>query len=235
MPTNVIVAGESGIGKSSLINLITGQQLAATSNDSTTCTLSPHSYKTCIRGYDFTLWDTPGFNDGLDCRSDSTTSCSALVRSLIQRLQHQNGADIDLVLYCFPAARAKSNLLKNYRAICSLLPPSTPIAAVVTRLERYEGGMEGWWLKNEAELTKFEMTFVDHACVTALQDSASLTPSIRQRIEDSKGALKSLLIRACHPHCITPLTPIFPSLPLQESKKRESEVNPSCGIMPAYS
>lgn len=221
---NVVIAGESGIGKSSLINLIAGQQFARTSNDASVCTLAPQSYNVRIDGRDFLLWDTPGFNEGLT-DAPRTTNYSEVFRSFLQRMSFEG--EIDLLLYCIPASRARIAMVKNYQAICSVVPPTTPIVAVVTRLERYPDQMEDWWANNEDDLQSLGMNFAGHACVTALPDSGAraLPSSIYHRVAESRKALRNLIRRTCLPYCISPSVVAFPSspLPLHESLQTESE------------
>jgi hypothetical protein len=59
-PRNVVVCGETGAGKSSLINLIAGRVVAETSPDAPPCTTIHPSYDVMIEGQSFRLWDTEG-------------------------------------------------------------------------------------------------------------------------------------------------------------------------------
>lgn len=225
---NVIVAGESGIGKSSLINLITGHQLANTSNDSSACTLSVKGYRTSIDGHDFVLWDTPGFNEGLGAAP--SVNYLDTFRSLIEGLGPRGG--VDLVLYCMLASRAKIALMNNYFAVCAHIPKSTPVVVVVTSLERCPGRMEDWWIHNQPELTRLGMTFVDHACITALPDCVTLSPLIRERIADSRKTLRDVIRRACLPYCISPSLVSFPTSSLSLEPTRldpETTHDPASG------
>ncbi|KIJ58417.1 hypothetical protein HYDPIDRAFT_102695 [Hydnomerulius pinastri MD-312] len=205
---NVIIAGESGIGKSSLINLITDQEVAQTSNDSTACTLQTRSYKFSIDGHDFLLWDTPGFDEG------SMTVANArfpelMVRTLVQRLKNAGG--IDLLVYCMHGNRAKTGLVNSYKVIRSLVPTTVPFVAVVTRLERYPNQIEDWWAKNEHELSNFGMEFADHACITALPDSSTLPALFRERLSHSRTTVQDLIRTNCCPYAISPTLVSFPS------------------------
>lgn len=223
---NVIVAGESGIGKSSLINLIADQQPARTSSDSVVCTVAPESYSVRIDGHDFLLWDTPGFNEGL---TDSPrTNYSAQLHSFLRRMSFEG--KIDLLLYCIPASRAKMAMVNNYRAICSVVPPTTPIAAVVTHLERHPGQMEDWWANNGHDLGSLGMNFVGHACVTTLPASGTrvLPSSIYERVAESRKALRSLIRRVCLPYCISPSVVAFPSSPLSLYESTQTEFEGPC-------
>ncbi|KIJ12194.1 hypothetical protein PAXINDRAFT_14965 [Paxillus involutus ATCC 200175] len=201
---NVVIAGESGIGKSSIINLITGRNVAKTSNDTAACTLQVESYNAHIDGRDFEIWDTPGLEEG------SVTAVNArLSEVVIQSLQQlkRNGG-IHLLVYCMHGNRAKAAILNNYKAICSLVPPTTPVVAVITRLERYQDRMEDWWSKNASELSGLGMEFADHACITALADSSRLSPALRERVAHSRRAVRDLIRRSCP---VPPPQVMFPS------------------------
>ncbi|KAG6336383.1 hypothetical protein ID866_2703, partial [Astraeus odoratus] len=211
---NVIIAGESGIGKSSLINLIADQQLASTSNDSDACTIAPESYKICIDGRDFVIWDTPGCND----LKASSASYPTLMHTLIRRLKQEN---VDLLVYCLSGSRAKTALVKTYQTIRGLIPQSTPMVAVVTQLERYKGRMDDWWSRNEQELAKLGMSFADHACITGLRERDGVTPSFLERVADSRAVLRSLICRACPPQRATPKFATFSLPPLVELEESE--------------
>ncbi|KAF9225761.1 hypothetical protein BS17DRAFT_670690, partial [Gyrodon lividus] len=186
---NVIIAGESGIGKSSLINLISGQNLAKTSNDTTACTLQVESHKVLIDGHDFELWDTPGLDE---CSATFVnTRFSETVAKSLQGLKRRAG--IHLLVYCMHGSRAREAVLSNYKAIRSLVSPTTPVVVVVTRLERYQDCMEDWWSKNAPELSNLGMNFADHACITALPDCSSLSPTARERRAQSRSAVRDLI------------------------------------------
>jgi len=195
---NVVIVGEHGIGKSSIINLIAGRNVAKTSNDSAACTLQVESYTACIDGKYYELWDTPGLEEG--SASLENTRFSDAVESL-QRLE-----GIDLLVYCMHGSRAKAALLNNYNAIRSLVPSTTPVVAVITRLERYRNCMEDWWSNNVSELSSFGMEFADHACITALPYSNTLLPAFRERLVHSQSAVRNLIRRGCSSHVLA-----FPS------------------------
>jgi len=57
---NFIVFGEMGVGKSSLINLIAGKDLAIASSSATSCTLQSTEYKVKLHDsqYEVNLYDT---------------------------------------------------------------------------------------------------------------------------------------------------------------------------------
>ncbi|KIJ61803.1 hypothetical protein HYDPIDRAFT_30881 [Hydnomerulius pinastri MD-312] len=207
--TNVINAGESGIGKSSPVDLITGQGVGQTSDDATACTLRTASHRFSIDGHDFVLWDTPGFDEG------SMTVINArfpevMVRTLVQRLKNAGGIDL---VYWMHGNRAKTGLVNSYKFIRSLVPTTVPFVAVVTRLERYPNQMEDWWAKNEHELSNFGMEFVDHACITAPPGSSTLPASFCERLTHSRTTVQDLIRTNCCPYAISPTLASFPSRP----------------------
>lgn len=71
---NVVLAGETGVGKSSLINLIANKNIAGVSNDSLGCTSEIQNYHTVIGRDSFEIWDTPGLDEGPGAKRVGYTS-----------------------------------------------------------------------------------------------------------------------------------------------------------------
>lgn len=215
---NVVFAGECGTGKSSLINLIVGRDVAETSNDTATCTTEVRSYKVSIDGCTLKLWDTPGLDEGSTTRAN-TRSSEALVKSL-HRLKSKG--DIHLLVYCMHGSRAKAALLKHYETIRGSLLPSVPIVAVITRLERYQDRMEDWWSNNAQELAGLGMNFADHTCTTTIPDCRGLPSAFRERLIYSQRAVRDLIRRNCPLQLLPvrfPVTPV-PDLAIRGQKVR---------------
>lgn len=204
---NVVLVGECGTGKSSLINLIVGRNVAKTSSDTTACTMEVRSYKVPIDGCNVRLWDTPGLDEGSTTRANARSS-EALVKSL---LRLQSKGDIHLLVYCVHGSRAKAAFLKHYETIRNLLPPAVPIVSVVTRLERYPDRMEDWWSNNAEELAALGMNFPDHACITTVPDCHGLSSVARDRLVHSRTAVRDLIRRNC-PSQLLPVK--FPGTPV---------------------
>lgn len=201
---NVVLAGECGTGKSSLINLIIGRDVAKTSNDTAACTTEVRSYKVSIGGCNLKIWDTPGLDEGSTTRAN-TRSSEALVKSL-HRLKSQG--EIHLLIYCMHGNRAKSALLKHYEIIRDSLLPTVPIVAIITRLERYQNCMDDWWSNNAQELATHGMNFSDHACITTVPDCHGLPSSFRERLIYSQRAVRDLIFRNCRTLVKFPAIPI---------------------------
>ncbi|KIJ67479.1 hypothetical protein HYDPIDRAFT_25932 [Hydnomerulius pinastri MD-312] len=63
-PRNIVIAGETGVGKSSLINLVVGEDAADTSNDAVGVTTEAKYHSWMVGDQEFRLWDTPGLGEG---------------------------------------------------------------------------------------------------------------------------------------------------------------------------
>ena len=137
---NIIVFGETGVGKSSVINLIIGEKRAHTSNDVLGCTFKHERYGIELQGVPFALWDTTGLDEG----SEGTVPADIAENNLsllMEELARTGG--IHLVIYCIRGSRLTRALKHNYDlfyvAICRR---KVSVALVVTGLEHQEGGME---------------------------------------------------------------------------------------------
>ncbi|KAF8548921.1 hypothetical protein OG21DRAFT_664093 [Imleria badia] len=162
---NIILFGESGVGKSSMINLIAGRYIAETSPDVRPCTMSHKAYYFPVNGRSYYIWDTVGLEEPeLACNG----YLAAIEQSyeLIQHLTEQGG--VDLLLFCIRGNRVTGTTQSNYRLFHEVLcRSSVPIALVITHLER-EDDMEDWWKRNMKNLGKYGIKAVGHACVTGL-------------------------------------------------------------------
>ncbi|KAG2127588.1 P-loop containing nucleoside triphosphate hydrolase protein [Suillus bovinus] len=111
-PRNVVLYGESGVGKSSLINLIMGRDAAKTSPDALACTTTHVPYDVTISGQRFRLWDTAGLNEG----SEGTVPAVIAERNLTTFLRGLNQEDgVHLLIYCVRGTRATKALQTHYK------------------------------------------------------------------------------------------------------------------------
>ncbi|KAH7887161.1 P-loop containing nucleoside triphosphate hydrolase protein [Phlebopus sp. FC_14] len=180
---NVVVTGKTGVGVSSLINLITGSASAPISTNVKPCTISFKAYNVIIHGTHFRLIDTPGF--------DGPTDKSANITKSLAEFTFKYG--IDLVVHCIRDNDVGS---QAYHAIRSVVSPDVPIVTVVTALEGYGSSMDEWWSRNEAALKRRQITFSDHACVTTLAPDTS-DAELQARLMKSAEEVKHLILRSC--------------------------------------
>ncbi|KAF7979189.1 hypothetical protein HWV62_43110 [Athelia sp. TMB] len=161
-PANVIIFGEAGAGKSSLINLIRDDNAATSTSSADGCTFESKSYDVTIGDTNIRLWDTVGLSEG-DFGNVDTKRAIAGLYSLATHLQ--NG--VSLLVYCIRGRITQAtvtNYMMFYKGICQT---QVPIVLVITGLEQQEPNMESWWKENEQDFTNEGMKFVGHACITA--------------------------------------------------------------------
>ncbi|KIK69371.1 hypothetical protein GYMLUDRAFT_255891 [Collybiopsis luxurians FD-317 M1] len=196
-PTNVILFGSTGCGKSSIINMLLDNQSnpAPTSNGTMGCTAEPNSYTTTIEGHNYQLYDT----NGLDQGSMGTVSSKDALINLYHLLRDLQGG-ITLLVYCIRGPTFISGFKQNYDILFNgFCHKSIPIVLVVTGLEDEEPDMESWWKTNGENFTVNGMHFNGHACVAA-------TPGKRMRngrnskqaeYDESRVVLRNLIIEQC--------------------------------------
>lgn len=191
-PRNVVLYGESGVGKSSLVNLIMGRDAAKTSPDALACTTTHAPYDVTIGGQCFRLWDTAGLNEG----SEGTVPAAVAKRNLTKFLRGLNQEDgVHLLIYCVRGTRATKALRTDYKTFSAVIRDSkVPTIIVVTCLEDFRPVMKEWWHKNKDELATYGMQFSGYACVTTLKDEPAESPDIHQRRAQSyEDVCKSIL------------------------------------------
>ncbi|KAG1852179.1 P-loop containing nucleoside triphosphate hydrolase protein, partial [Suillus subluteus] len=162
---NAVVFGESGAGKSSLVNLIAGKDVAVSSSETRGCPSGTSAHGILIQNETLkvNLLDTAGLDEdpeGAVPDKEARRISKKLVRTLMEQ------GDIHLIIYCVRGERLIQTLRRNYEFIQSQVKRKVPIVLVVTSLESYEPDMEKWWRLNENTISKFGMTFAGHACVT---------------------------------------------------------------------
>ncbi|KAG0704684.1 kinase-like domain-containing protein [Suillus ampliporus] len=192
-PLNVLLFGETGVGKSSVINLIMGRDAAQTSPDAETCTLEHTSHEVILGTRRFKLWevssvDSMGFFQ--------TLFYKWRLKKSYKKLYKDDG--VYLLLYCMRGSRAQRALIRDYKFFTNVVGPTAnaggvPVAAVVTCLEDYPNDLDKWWPKNKDNLESLGMRFSAHACITSLPNDPNASPAMRARRQRSEQVIRSLI------------------------------------------
>ncbi|KAG2034006.1 P-loop containing nucleoside triphosphate hydrolase protein [Suillus americanus] len=144
---NVVIFGETGSGKSSLINRITQHVLAEISNDALGCTSTSERYPVEISGGKYVLIDTPGLNEGSVGRVPDAEA-KKLLRNLLRELMSSRSDDIGLLVYCVRSTTRPRTFVKAFNKVYSdICHKRVPIILVVEGWTN-EQKMKSWWIAN---------------------------------------------------------------------------------------
>lgn len=183
--SNVVLFGEIGAGKSSVVNLIMGldHDVAKTSSGASSCTLDAKSYDITIRGRDFRIYDTVGLNEPQSLRDpDCLIGAINKAYRLVTYLSETGG--INLLVFCVRRGRITANMQQNYMLFHDFLShKKVPIALVITHLE-HEENMEDWWLYNHPHFADCGIHIIGHACITAKREFSDRYHISRQLVHD---------------------------------------------------
>ncbi|KAF9240459.1 hypothetical protein BU15DRAFT_45763, partial [Melanogaster broomeanus] len=171
---NVVVFGDSGVGKSSVINLLTPSPVAKTSSGASVCTFMSKCHNVIIDNEHFQIWDTAGLDGGSF------------------RTPPPAGVDggIQLLVYVVRGPSLDRSIAKNYVIFYTAISrKKIPIAVIITGLENVDGNMEDWWKEGQKVLADFEMYFDAHACVTTLSEEKTMNTVLDDRRRRSQTVL----------------------------------------------
>ncbi|KIJ10293.1 hypothetical protein PAXINDRAFT_86255, partial [Paxillus involutus ATCC 200175] len=187
--TNIILFGESDVGKSSVINLIAGKEIAKVSSDVDDCTMASTAYDLTVDNKSIRIFDTVGLEEP-EMGVNGYLAAIEKAYQLILSLSEAGG--VHLLLLCLRAGRMAitATVESNYRLFCEFLCRNkVPIALVFTGLER-EARMEDWWERNRSNIMKYGIHSTGHACITTVRDD---TPGQAEKYATSQRMIRELL------------------------------------------
>ncbi|KZP12316.1 hypothetical protein FIBSPDRAFT_164445 [Athelia psychrophila] len=187
---NVVIFGQTGAGKSSVINLVAGDVVAEVDSRAMGCTFQCQSYEVEINDAKLRLWDTVGLNEGVTGRVPAKDAIVALYK-LLEGLTD----GVSLLVYCVRAPRITDITIKNYEMFYKgFAKKAIPIVLLVTGLEMEEPNMASWWAKNSNAFERQEMQFRDQGCITGTKGKyRNGLWTYGQEYEESQGITRALI------------------------------------------
>ncbi|KAG9316436.1 hypothetical protein JVU11DRAFT_2470 [Chiua virens] len=164
---NVVLFGESGVGKSSVVNLIARKEVAEVSSDVRGCTMQSTKHDIEFDGMKFAIFETIGLEQP---RMEVNGYLKAIenVYEFIINLSHAGG--VHLLLFCMRGGKISATTKSNYQLFSETLRVTgVPIAVVFTGLEQ-EVEMEDWWRRNKTHIENYGIKSDGHACITTIQE-----------------------------------------------------------------
>ncbi|KAG1878181.1 hypothetical protein F4604DRAFT_1580084, partial [Suillus subluteus] len=178
----IVLFGETGSGKSSLINLMADEELACTSPG-----MQWQEYTIHFGGDSYKVFDTVELEEpqlGIKEYLESVENAYILIKELDKR------GGIDLLIFCVHAGRVTATMQSNYRLFHEFLcEKKVPIVLAVTNLER-EKRMEDWWERNQSLFEKYQIQLAGHACITTAN---RLDSRHRALYEESRITIRNLV------------------------------------------
>ncbi|KAG0708299.1 kinase-like domain-containing protein [Suillus ampliporus] len=194
-PLNVLVFGDIGAGKSSIINLIAGRDIAQTSSEASS--LENPSYDVDIGTLRFRIWEITSVGPTGFFRAPFL---KWRLKNSYKKL-YKDG--VCLLLYCIRGRvewMSRKALIRDYKIFTDVVGSTAglcdaPVAAVVNSLDDYppDMDMDNWWQENERKLEELGMRFSKHACITSLPDDLNASPVMRKRRQQSEQAICKLI------------------------------------------
>lgn len=189
---NVIVFGETGSGKSSIVNMVAGHYCTDASNRATGCTFDAECHTVNILGSPFNMYDTAGLDEGESAKVPTQTAIINLYR-LIKNLD----TGVNLLIFCMRAPRIKDSASKNWKLFHEIIcQKKVPIIIAITGLEE-EQVMDQWWYNNEAAFRAHDILPSGVACITGTKGKQKKSGeySLQEEYDESQAKLRHLITK----------------------------------------
>ena len=196
---NVVLFGETGSGKSSIINMISESQVAAVSSGVRGCTFHSARYTVKVHGQPFNVYDTAGLDEG-DSISGTVPTNEAVVQ--LFRLLKSLDTGVNLLVFCMRGPRIKDTAHKNWRLFHEIVcRRRVPIVLAITGLEQEEV-MDEWWIQNRGAFQRYGMFPQGVACITATRGRRLGSDGGGYRLDEEYEESKRKMWGMLRAHCL---------------------------------
>ncbi|EIW86066.1 hypothetical protein CONPUDRAFT_94334 [Coniophora puteana RWD-64-598 SS2] len=199
-PLNIILFGETGAGKSSIVNMLTGHPIAEISNEAQGCTFKFDWYPVDIGGETYRIFNTAGLDEGVE----GTMPPEDAIVQLYQLMTNLEGG-ISLIIFVMRGPRIKDASQRNWRLFYEIFCKQQVNAAIVITGLEQEDDMDDWWPRNKAHFYSYGMRPFGAAGITATLGKRKGNRYLFQEEYDESVAKVRKLIRdnaMPNPRCI---------------------------------
>jgi predicted GTPase len=186
---NVILIGESGVGKSALINQVHDANVVESNDRAAGCTMESTKVSGLIKDHpdlELHLYDTAGLSESADGSVPTTKAFVQLIK-----LCYAIPGGIHLLIFCHKKGRIATKQFKtNYRIFYEeLCEKNIPSLLVITDCDNDEP-LSQWWDNNkDCVQNQLHFTFADAVCVSTLRNKRNNSDEVFEAYEISRRNL----------------------------------------------
>lgn len=192
---NIILFGESGVGKSAVVNQIFDKEAVRVGNQAVGCTIESAKVSGFLKDYPniyCNVYDTIGLSES---SRGSVPTAQAFVELI--KLAYAVPDGINLLICCHPKGRISSERFKaNYRIFKEeLCENRIPCILVVTRCEG-DDPIDEWWFENKDLIRQqLEFDFADGVCVSTIRTKKNDPKTVLEEYKTSRRNLIETILR----------------------------------------
>jgi hypothetical protein len=158
----MIVFGESGVGKTSIVNMLAGKEIFPVGRAAVGTTLESHGCLIKCEGLSLNVYDTVGLNEP----PTGSVSAKEAIRALYNlKRDLATGCGINLLVFV-TTFRIRKQTVDSFNLLCAVFGEQrVPTVIAITNQEYVDN--RRWWKENRSLFVKSGMTFEGYAIGTA--------------------------------------------------------------------